>query len=61
VNGDGVVNLMDKLLVRQHFGQSVGDPNWDVRADATCDGVVNLMDKLRVRQQFGQTGGCACQ
>ncbi|MBI5739350.1 MAG: hypothetical protein HZA16_01405, partial [Nitrospirae bacterium] len=46
VNGDGVVNLMDKLLVRQHFGQSVGDPNWDVRADATCDGVVNLMDKL---------------
>ncbi|MBI5739467.1 MAG: hypothetical protein HZA16_02000 [Nitrospirae bacterium] len=61
VNGDGVVNLMDKLLVRQHFGQSAGDPNWDARADATCDGVVNLMDKLKVRQQFGQTGGCGCQ
>ncbi|MBI5740037.1 MAG: hypothetical protein HZA16_04875 [Nitrospirae bacterium] len=61
VNGDGVVNLMDKLLVRQHFGQSEGDPDWDPRADATCDGVVNLMDKLKVRQQFGRTGGCGCQ
>ncbi|MBI5740752.1 MAG: hypothetical protein HZA16_08520 [Nitrospirae bacterium] len=52
---------MDKLLVRQHFGQSEGDPDWDPRTDATCDGVVNLMDKLKVRQQFGQTGGCGCQ
>lgn len=60
-DGNGVVNLMDKLIVRQHYGQIEGDSNWDARADVTCDGVVNLMDKLKVRQQYGQTDGCVCQ
>ncbi len=57
VNGDGVVNIIDKVQVRDHFGQS-GDPGW-INADVNGDGVVNIIDKVRVRDQFGQSG-CGC-
>lgn len=57
VNGDGVVNIIDKVQVRNHFGES-GNPGW-IDADVNCDGVVNIIDKVKVRNQFGQSG-CAC-
>lgn len=57
VDGDGVVNILDKVEVRNAFGQS-GDPGW-INADADCNGVVNILDKVIIRNQFGQTG-CAC-
>ena len=53
-NGDGVVNILDKVMVRNAFGQSGDNP-----ADVNCDGVVNILDKVIVRNQFGQSG-CAC-
>jgi hypothetical protein len=59
VDGNGVVNVLDKVQVRNHFGQSCGDPDWDPRADVNCDCVVNILDKVNVRNQFGQSG-CAC-
>jgi len=53
-NGDGVVNILDKVAVRNAFGQS-GDPGW-IPADINCDGVVNILDKVAVRNAFGQSG-----
>ena len=58
-DGDGVVNVLDKVLVRNHFGENPASPTWDPRADVDCNGVVNVLDKVTVRNQFGQTG-CAC-
>jgi len=56
-NGDGVVNILDKVLVRNHFGES-GPPGW-IGADVNCDGVVNILDKVVVRNEFGKSGaGC---
>lgn len=57
VNSDGVVNIVDKVEVRNAFGQS-GDPGW-IPADVNVDGVVNIIDKVIVRNEFGQSG-CAC-
>ncbi len=57
VNGDGVVNIVDKVLVRNAFGQG-GDPGW-IPADVNRDGVVNIIDKVIVRNQFGLSG-CVC-
>jgi hypothetical protein len=54
VNGDGYVNVVDKVLVRNSFGQS-GDPGW-IDEDVNCDGYVNVVDKVLVRNQFGETG-----
>ena len=57
VDGNGVVNVLDKVQVRNHFGES-GDPGW-IDADVDCSGVVNVQDKAVVRNQFGQTvWGC---
>ena len=53
-NGDGVVNILDKVAVRNAFGSSGPNP-----ADVNCDNVVNILDKVIVRNQFGQSG-CAC-
>ncbi len=57
VNGDGVVNIVDKVDVRNNFGKK-GIPGW-IDADVNVDGVVNIVDKVIVRNQFGQKG-CAC-
>lgn len=57
VDGNGVVNVLDKVEVRNHFGES-GEPGW-VDADVNCDGVIGMLDKVRVRNQFGQSG-CKC-
>jgi hypothetical protein len=51
-NGDGVVNVLDKVLVRNHFGES-SEIGWWFDADVNCDGVVNVLDKVIVRNQFG--------
>ena len=56
-DGDGVVNILDKVMVRNSFGQS-GDPGW-IDADVDCNGVVNILDKVIIRNQFGQSG-CVC-
>jgi hypothetical protein len=58
VNGDGAVNVLDKVQVRNFFGQS-GAPGF-VDADVNCDGAVNILDKVAVRNQFGQRG-CPCE
>ena len=56
-NGDGVVNISDKVAVHNAFGQS-GAPGW-IDADVDCNGVVNILDKVIIRNQFGQSG-CPC-
>lgn len=53
-NGDGVVNILDKVMVRNAFGST----GYNL-ADVNCDNVVNILDKVIVRNQFGQSG-CAC-
>jgi hypothetical protein len=57
-NGDGIVNIIDKVIVRNDFGKN-GDPGW-IDADVNCDGVVNIIDKVIVRNAFGQGGGNSC-
>jgi serine protease AprX len=56
-DGNGVVNIIDKVAVRNAFG-STGPDGW-IPADVNCDGVVNILDKVNVRNQFGQSG-CIC-
>jgi hypothetical protein len=53
-NGNGVVNVLDKVLVRNHFGKS-SETGWWYDADVNCDGVVNVLDKVIVRNQFGRS------
>ena len=47
LNGDGVVNILDLVLVGQNFGQA------HPQADVNNDGIVNIFDLITVAQQLG--------
>ena len=51
VNQDGTVNILDIVLVAQHFGQK---PPSNPRADVNKDGQVNVLDLVLVAEHFGQ-------
>ena len=53
----GIVNVIDKVRVRNCFGQPGTGACAD--ADVDCSGRVNVIDKVRVRNGFGQSG-CGC-
>ena len=48
VNGDGIVNILDLVLVAGRFGQSGQD-----NADVNGDGIVNILDLVLVAGAFG--------
>jgi hypothetical protein len=54
VNGDGVVNVIDKARVQNCYGAVCGDPKYDPLADFNGDGVINVIDKARVRLHYGE-------
>ncbi len=47
LNGDGIVNVLDLILVAQHFGTTKGDINGD--------GITNILDLILVAQHLGET------
>lgn len=55
INGDGVVNFLDAILLGAAFGSQPGDPNWDIRCDLTSDGIVNFLDAIILGANFGHT------
>jgi outer membrane protein assembly factor BamB len=51
LNGDNQVNVLDMILVGQHFGES-GSPGW-ISADVNKDGQVNVLDMILIGQHWG--------
>jgi hypothetical protein len=47
VNGDGVVDIIDLVQVRQRFGSA------DAACDVNQDGMIDVLDLVSVRQSFG--------
>ena len=54
VNKDGRVDILDLLLVGQHFGDDIAVPI-DPNPDANGDGKVNILDLVLVGRHFGET------
>ncbi len=50
VNGDGTANVLDMILVGQHWGET-GLTGW-IREDANEDGTVNVLDMIIVGQHW---------
>jgi hypothetical protein len=50
VNGDGSTNVLDMILVGQHWGET-GLAGW-ARADANEDGSVNVLDMIIIGQHW---------
>ncbi|NWF87441.1 hypothetical protein HXY32_06510, partial [Candidatus Bathyarchaeota archaeon] len=53
VKGDGLVNVLDMILVSNALGSRPGDPNWNLNADLNSDGVVNTLDLIIVSTHLG--------
>ena len=55
VNGDGIVDIVDIVIVALAFGTKPGDPDWNPIADLNQDGEVDIVDIVMVALHFGET------
>ena len=53
-NGDGIVNILDLVLVASHFGESI-DATQVLNPDVNGDGIVNILDLVLVANNIGDT------
>jgi len=65
VNGDGIVDPLDEMLVLDAYGSSPGAPNWDLAADIFpasityppfADNYIDMNDLMLVQANMGMTG-----
>ncbi len=56
VDENGVVNILDLVIVSQNFGLS---PPTNPRADVTGDRHVNILDLVLIAQHFGESAGAS--
>ena len=54
VNNDGIVNVLDMIIIAHHWMETPASPHWDPRADVNNDGIVNVLDLILVGQHFGE-------
>ena len=53
VNGNGIVNMQDVLLIYQHYrGKATFSAGQTLAADVNCNGIVNMQDVLLVYQFY---------
>ena len=56
INGDGIVNILDSIIMGNAFLSNPSSPNWNPNADLNTDLVVNILDAIILANHFGQTG-----
>lgn len=52
INGDGVVDMSDALMLSSHFNMHTGYPGWDFRVDLNIDGAIDIRDALIFSEHF---------
>lgn len=52
-NNDNLANIGDLNILKITFGRSLGDPNYDPRADFNNDNIINLPDFNTLKLNFG--------
>jgi len=52
INGDGVVNILDAIILGNTFLSTPTSPNWKAKADVNGDGVVNILDAIVLGNHF---------
>ncbi|MGB9694215.1 MAG: dockerin type I domain-containing protein [Fervidobacterium sp.] len=55
LNKDGIVDLMDIVILASAYGSKPGDPNWNEIADINKDGRVDMKDLMAVILDYGKT------
>ncbi|MFQ5999164.1 MAG: CARDB domain-containing protein [Candidatus Bathyarchaeia archaeon] len=56
INGDGIIDIVDIVIVALAFGAKPGDPNWNPDADLRPEwGLIDIVDMVYVAIRFGDT------
>ena len=58
LNGDGVVNCQDILIIRNSWGKRSTQQGFDPLADYNRDGVVNVFDLAAVSKYLARGAKC---
>ncbi len=56
-NGDGRINALDIIILRNAFGSMPGDDNWNPAVDFNHDYRINALDIVILRNNFGKMQG----
>ncbi|MCD6474077.1 MAG: hypothetical protein J7K47_04135, partial [Thermoplasmata archaeon] len=55
VNRDDIINILDLIIIGQHFGSHEGEENYAKEADLNNDGMINILDLIIVAMHFGES------
>jgi peptide/nickel transport system substrate-binding protein len=55
INGDGIVDIFDAILLGGAFGSEVGGDRWNALADINGDDVVDIFDAILLAGGFGDS------
>ena len=55
INGDGIVDVFDAVLVLIASASEPGDSSWNPKADINQDGIVDIYDVVLLAQNLGKT------
>jgi parallel beta-helix repeat protein len=55
VNDDGIVDIIDGVIIGVAFGTKPSDPKWNPHADLNEDGVIDITDIVIWATHFGET------
>jgi hypothetical protein len=55
INGDGVVDVFDVVIIAVAYGTEPGDPNWNPQADLNIDNIIDIGDLVIWADHFGET------
>jgi hypothetical protein len=54
INGDGIVDIYDAILLSASFNGNPSATNWNPNADLNCDGIVDIFDAILLANNFNK-------
>jgi hypothetical protein len=54
INGEGVVNILDAVIIAQAWQATPTSPNWNIKADLCHNGKINILDATRIGLYWGE-------
>ena len=54
INGDGIVDIYDAILLSNSFNGNPSATNWNPNADLNCDGIVDIFDAILLANNFSK-------
>ncbi len=55
VNGDGIVDIYDAIILAGAYNSKPGDPNWNPNTDINNDGIVDIYDAIILAGNYNKT------